>query len=156
MEFLNANSVFAERIYHELRGKPVQCPLLNRITLCQSKSDNNSQMIQLDVVFSALFRYILGPIVEQSKIILLNYLTVDYYIDLCWTALFLWMVEIDAKNLGLSRPFLKIRKRKDKFLTRIWNLIFIYWFICWLFQSRGSYSHIIEKNKLKFASDEFY
>jgi hypothetical protein len=64
-----------ERIYHEFRGKPVIYPLLNRIRLGQSKSENNNQMIQLTVVFIALFWYIRGPIVEQSEIILLNYLS---------------------------------------------------------------------------------
>ncbi len=35
----------------------VQCPSLNRLTLCQYKSDINNQMIQLTVVFCILLRY---------------------------------------------------------------------------------------------------
>jgi hypothetical protein len=35
----------------------IQCPLFNRITLDEHKSDNNNQMIQLTLVFCLLFRY---------------------------------------------------------------------------------------------------
>ncbi len=35
----------------------MQCPLLNRITLGQRKSDNNKRMIQLTDVFCVLLQY---------------------------------------------------------------------------------------------------
>jgi hypothetical protein len=53
--------------YRFLNLVVVQCPLLNRITLGQHKSDNNNQMIQITDVFCVLLRYDWATISDYNK-----------------------------------------------------------------------------------------